>query len=88
VTMLALTSGAKTAWWLTLAGGLVVALVVWALLETLRRTVNGIAAGVDEVLQLGGRLAQNTATIHALETTEARARDLHDELGEHAGGGG
>ena len=88
MTLLALSSSAKTAWWLTLAGGLVVALVVWGLLEALRRTVNGIAAGVEEVLSQGGRLAQNTATIHALKTTDARARELHDELRQHADGGG
>jgi hypothetical protein len=88
VTVLALTGADKTAWWMTLAGGLIVALVVWALLEALRRTVQGIATGVEQVLSLGGRLAQNTATIHALETTEARARDLHDELSRHAGRGG
>jgi hypothetical protein len=88
MTMLALSGAVETAWWLTLAAGLIVALVVWALLEALRRTVKGIADGVDEVLTLGGRLAQNTATIHALGTTEARARDLHDELGRHAGRGG
>jgi hypothetical protein len=88
VTLFALSGGVKTAWWLTLVGFLVVALVVWALLEALRRTVNDIAAGVDDVLGLGGRLAQNTAVIHALATTEARARDLHDELSRHAGGGG
>jgi hypothetical protein len=65
-----------------------VALVVWALLEVLRRTVNGIADGVDQVLAQGGRLAQNTATIHALQPTEARAQELHDELRRHASGGG
>jgi hypothetical protein len=85
---LALSGAVKTAWWLTLVGGLIVALVVWALLEVLRRTVNDIAAGVEDVLSQGGRLAQNTATIHTLGTTEERARELHEELSRHAAGGG
>ena len=35
----ALASSVETAWWVSLAVGLVVALVVWFLLEWLRRTV-------------------------------------------------
>lgn len=86
--VLALDSAAKTAWWLTLAGGLVVAVVVWALLEALRRTVKSIEAGVEEVLGLGGRLAQNTAAIHSLSQSHARALELGDELERQPSGQG
>ena len=78
---------AETAWWATLGAGLVVALVVWALLEILRRTVQEVRRGVDDVLSMGGRLAQNTWTVQLLRITTARANELVDEL-EHAAGGG
>ncbi len=79
----ALSSGATLAWWLTLAAGLVVAVVVWGLLETLRRTVKAIRDGVEEVLSMGGRLAQNTQAIHLFATTKARGVDLLAELEQH-----
>lgn len=79
---LALTS-VEIAWWATLGAGLVVALVVWALLEALRRTVSDIGHGVDEVLSMGGRLAQNTWTVQLLETTKARGVELLAEVEQH-----
>jgi uncharacterized membrane protein len=80
----------QTAWWITLAVGLVVALVVWALLEILRRAVNEVDRAVDDVWIMGKRVAQNTATTHLLETTKARGGDLLEELEQHraATGGG
>lgn len=80
---LALSSGATVAWWIALGVGLVVAIVVWVLLEILRRTVVDVKIGVDAVLGAGGRLAQNTATTHLLTTTKARGVDLLEELGHH-----
>ena len=68
------------AWWVALALGLVVALVVWALLETLRRTVKEIAEGVERVLTAGGKLAQNTWTIQLLNMSRTHVRELVDEL--------
>ncbi len=79
----ALSSDATLAWWLTLAAGLVVALVVWGLLEALRREVKAIRDGVDAVLSMGGRLAQNTQAIHLFSTTKARGVDLLTELEHH-----
>ncbi len=76
---LALSSGV----WLALAAGLVVAVVVWGLLEVLRRTVNDVRHGVDAVLRAGGRLAQNTVTTHLFATTKARGLDLLAELEHH-----
>jgi len=74
----------QTLWWVTLAVGLVVALVVWALLEALRRTVLEVDRTVEELWTMGKRVAQNTATSHTLRTTVDRAGDLLAELGEHS----
>lgn len=76
-----LSTWATAAWWATLGGGLVVALVVWALLEVLRRAVADVREGVDDVLRMGGRLAQNTWTVQLLRMTVARARDVVSGLG-------
>ena len=73
----------QTAWWITLGVGLVVALVVWGLLEVLRRTVNEVDQAVSEVWTMGKRVAQNTQTTHLLQTTKARGVELLDELNEH-----
>jgi uncharacterized membrane protein len=80
----------QTLWWVTLGVGLVVALVVWGLLEALRRTVLEVERAVDDVWTMGKRLAQNTATTHLLATTKARGGELLEELEEHrsATGGG
>ena len=82
MTVLALTDH-QTAWWITLAVGLVVALVVWGLLEALRRTVNEVERAVDDVWTMGKRVAQNTQTTHLLGTTKERGVDLLGELEQH-----
>jgi hypothetical protein len=82
VIVLALSTN-QTAWWITLGVGLVVALVVWALLEVLRRTVDEVDRAVSEVWTMGKRVAQNTQTTHLLQTTKARGVELLDELNEH-----
>jgi hypothetical protein len=73
----------QTLWWITLGVGLVVALVVWGLLEALRRTVLEVDRAVDDVWTMGKRLAQNTATSHLLATTKERGVELLEELEEH-----
>jgi hypothetical protein len=80
----------QTLWWVTLAVGLVVALVVWGLLEALRRTVLEVERAVEDVWTMGKRVAQNTATSHLLATTKERGGELLEELEQHraAGGGG
>ncbi|MBA2357263.1 MAG: hypothetical protein H0V84_02410 [Actinobacteria bacterium] len=82
--MVALSSGVTIAWWIALGLGLVVALVVWGLLEILRRTVSEIDAGVTGVWTSGKRVAQNTWTAHLFLTTKARGLDLLEELRHHA----
>lgn len=78
-----ISSEAETAWWVSLAVGLVVAIVVTALLETLRRTVNEVDRAVSELWTMGKRVAQNTATTHMLGTTKERGVELLDEAERH-----
>lgn len=78
----ALTSN-ETAWWASLVIGLVVALVVWGLLEALRRTVNGVDRSVSDVWTMGKRVAGNTQTTYLLKTTVLRGGDLLEELEHH-----
>ena len=82
MTVLALTTNEEL-WWITLGVGLVVALVVWALLERLRRSVNEVESSVDRVWTMGKRVAQNTSTTYLLSTTKERGVDLLDELEQH-----
>ena len=83
MSVLALSDGVVLAWWAALGVGLVVALVVWVLLETLRRSVDDVRRGVDDVLSMGGRLAQNTWTVQLLNVTKARGVELLEELHRH-----
>jgi len=73
----------QTAWWITLGVGLVVALVVWALLEILRRTVKRIDAGVSALWASGQGVAQNTQTTHLLAATVERGTELVEEVELH-----
>jgi hypothetical protein len=73
----------QTLWWVTIGIGLVVALVVWGLLELLRRSVNDVDRAVSELWTMGKRVAQNTQTTHLLSTTKTLGADLLEELGEH-----
>jgi len=77
----------QTLWWVTLAVGLVVAVVVWVLLERLRRSVVEVDRDVSDVWTMGKRVAQNTSTTYLLQTTKARGVDLAEELEQHRAGG-
>ena len=79
----ALASSVETAWWVSLAVGLVVALVVWFLLEWLRRTVKEVDRAVDDVWVMGKRVAQNTATTHMLVGTKELGVELLEEVKRH-----
>ncbi len=80
---IALSSAVETAWWVSLGAGLVVALVVWFLLEWLRRTVNEVDRAVDDVWTMGKRVAQNTATTHMLGGTRELGMELLEEVKRH-----
>lgn len=82
MTVLALSAN-QTAWWVTLGVGLVVALVVWALLEVLRRSVEQVDERVAELWEMGQRVAQNTQTTHMLGTTVVRGTELAEEVERH-----
>jgi len=68
------------AWTGTLVAGVVVAGVVWGLLETLRRSVVRVEAAVDEVWAAGQRVARNTQTTHLLSGTARHSAELRDAL--------
>lgn len=74
-------SATAVAWWSTLAAGLVVAVVVWALLERLRRSVLDVEREVEGVWATGKRLAQNTQAAHMLNGTAHRTGELTEEIG-------
>ena len=70
-------------WRASLVAGLVVAVVVWALLEMLRRAANDVDAAVEDVWTAGKRLAQNTQAAHLLGGTRAGGVALLHELERH-----
>jgi uncharacterized protein HemY len=81
--IVALSGAVETAWWVSLAVGLVVALVVWFLLEWLRRTVNEVDRAVDDVWTMGKRVAQNTSTTYMLNGTRELGVELLEEVKRH-----
>jgi len=81
--MLIAMSTNQTLWWITLAVGLVVAVVVWLLLERLRRSVDEVDREVDAVWTMGKRVAQNTSTTYLLGATHQQGAALLEELEEH-----
>jgi type II secretory pathway component PulF len=83
VTTVLAVSTNETLWWITLAVGLVVAIVVWILLERLRRAVDRVDEGVGAVWTMGKRVAQNTSTTYLLQGTKARGVELLEELQQH-----
>ncbi|MGH2984763.1 MAG: hypothetical protein ACRDK5_11015 [Solirubrobacterales bacterium] len=80
---IALSNSVEVAWWASLAGGLVIALAVWALLEALRRTVNEVERAVDDVWTMGKRVAGNTQTTHMLGNTRELGLELLEEVERH-----
>ena len=70
-------------WRASLVVGLVVAVVVWALLELLRRAAVDVERSVEDVWTAGKRLAQNTQTTHLLAGTRDGGVALLEELQRH-----
>lgn len=73
-----------TAWWITLAVGLVVAIVVVVLLQILLMSVRAIDDGVLEVWVMGKQVARNTATTWLLGQTPRIAEEIKVEALRHA----
>ena len=67
--MLALADSERTLWYVTLAVGLVVALVVAGMLLVLLNLLRRIQTSVTGLLGSAGKVAQNTANIPQLEAT-------------------
>lgn len=62
-------AAAQFIWWVSLALGLAVALVVTLLLWLIHREARVIHAGVSEIWNVGQRIANNTVHIPALYRT-------------------
>lgn len=73
-----------TTWWITLGVGLVVAIVVVVLLQTLYVAVRRIDEGVLEVWEMGKQVARNTATTWMLGQTPRIAEEVKEEALRHA----
>ena len=69
--------------WIGVVLLLVVAVIVWILLERLRRSVTRVDRGVSEVWTMGKRVAQNTSTTYLLGGTKQRGVELLEELQHH-----
>ena len=67
--LLPLADAELTLWYVTLALGLVVALVVAAMLLMLLGLLGRIQASVRDLLESAGKVAENTANIPQLEAT-------------------
>ncbi len=67
---------AQFVWWVSLALGLVVSLVVTLLLWLIHRTATTINGVVARIWDVGQRVANNTVHIPALYKTNAVAADI------------
>lgn len=70
-------------WWMTLALGLVVAVIAVVLLQMFLREVHRIERGADAVWEAGKQVARNTATSWMLHQTTVRLDGLTDEALRH-----
>ena len=73
----------QSAWWITLAAGFVVLLVVIALLEGLRRAVVALNADIWTTWVNGKAVVKNTAMTYQLKNTRDSGGELVDELSHH-----
>lgn len=80
---LALSADVERIWWITLAVGLVVALVVTFLLHTLLLAVRRIDSNVKTLWQTATTVARNTATTWQLGQTAQALEEIKAEALEH-----
>lgn len=66
----------QTYWWISLALGLVVTIVVAILLTILARTAEQIQAGTAEIWRVGKLIANNTVHVPLLVRTNQIAGDI------------
>ena len=81
-TVLALSDN-QSAWVYTLVVGFVVLLVVIALLEGLRRTVNTLNDDIWTTWVNGKAVVKNTAMTYLLKNTRDSGEELANELANH-----
>ncbi len=81
-TVLALSDN-QSAWAGTLVVGFVVLLVVIALLEGLRRTVNQLGDDIWATWVNGKAVVKNTAMTYSLKNTRESGEELVQELNNH-----
>jgi len=84
LTVLGYTAQELTMWRITLGIGAVVIAVVILLLSFLVRIVKDIDAGVSEVLDAAVAVAENTARLDGLMTTNEAVSELKQEALRHA----
>lgn len=70
-------------WWMTLAIGLVVAVIAVALLQTFLHHVHRIERGSEAIWGAGKQVARNTATTWMLHQTTVRLDGLTEEALRH-----
>lgn len=73
----------NTLWWITLALGLVVALIAVALLQAFYLKVLRVERGSAAIWEAGKQVARNTATTWMLHQTTVQLDDLTDEALRH-----
>jgi len=73
----------ESLWWITLAIGLVVAIVAVVLLQTFLDKTRRIEAGVEAIWESAKPVARNTATTWMLTQTSVRLDRLTEEALKH-----
>jgi len=79
----ALPDDTVTIWWITLAVGLIVAVAVVLLLQSLLKEVAALCESVDELWRTAGTVAINTDKIWLVGATADAVEELRDEALRH-----
>lgn len=79
----ALPDDTVTIWWITLGVGLVLALAVVLLLQSLLREVEALTESVDELWRTAGTVAINTDKIGLISAVAGSVEGLRDEALKH-----
>ncbi len=79
----ALPEDTVTIWWITLAVGLIVAIVVVWLLQILLKEVEALRDSVDKLWHTATTVARNTATTWLIGGTAVAVEGLRDEALRH-----
>jgi hypothetical protein len=83
MSLASLSSGVETAWWISLGVGLVIAVVVVALLQTLLASVKKVERNVAGLWETATTVARNTATTWLLGETANTLDRLQEEALRH-----